>query len=161
MSTWFDISLAMDPCLICMLQGTSTKTDWYVLTGGDSEPELLQHVFHCLALICKFMVKPIASDLPTFLKNSASLRYYKAEHIRKLSAATFSHLLRHCTSLQLKQAVRVLFAGKFFISLYSKVIKNFLLTKRPFSLVQRAIPNWSSGIYWCSNVVSRCEISHC
>ena len=87
--------------------------DWIALfTGGVSQPELLQHMFQCLACICKYLVKQMATDMAQLLKHSARLRYHTAEHIRKLAASTFAYVLRQSTSLQLKQAIKLLFAGK-------------------------------------------------
>ena len=92
----------------------------YLCAGAASEPELLQHMFHCLASICKHLLRQVAAELPLLLKNTAKLRYNEAEHVRKAAASTFAYVLRHCTILQLRQAIKVVFAGKPF---FTQVIK--------------------------------------
>ena len=79
--------------------------------GAHAEPEILQHIFECLALICKHLVKQLAADLPQVLRTTARLRHHQADHVRRLAASTLAYLFRHATSLQLRTGVRIVLAG--------------------------------------------------
>lgn len=64
--------------------------------GLDREPELLQHLFACLSLICKHLVKALASEeqLLRVLRVTQRLRHHRAEHVRALAAEALGYLLR-------------------------------------------------------------------
>ncbi|KAL4521880.1 hypothetical protein Ndes2526B_g01987 [Nannochloris sp. 'desiccata'] len=82
----------------------------FVDSGGDREPELLQHVFTCCSLLCKHLCKLLASDLTPILSQSARLRYHRAYHVRSLAAESFGFLLRHANSTAARAAVRTVLA---------------------------------------------------
>lgn len=64
--------------------------------GLDREPELLQHLFACLSLICKHLVKALSSEeqLLRMLRATQRLRHHRAEHVRALAAEALGFLLR-------------------------------------------------------------------
>ena len=68
-------------------------------------------MFKSLGLIIQHLVKLITPDLPQFLRHSHRLRYHAAPHVRQLAAATLSYLIRHATNLQMRAALRTVFAG--------------------------------------------------
>lgn len=80
--------------------------------GAETEPEVLEYVFKSVGLIIQHLIKLITPDLAKFLRHSSRLRYHVAPHVRQLAASTLSYLLRHATTLQLRSAVRTVFAGK-------------------------------------------------
>jgi len=82
----------------------------FVDSGGDREPELLQHVFTCCSLLCKHLCKLLASDVTQVLSQSARLRYHGAYHVRSLAAESFGFLLRHANSTAARAAVRAVLA---------------------------------------------------
>ena len=82
----------------------------FVDSGGDREPELLQHVFTCCSLLCKHLCKLLASDVTQVLSQSARLRYHRAYHVRSLAAESFGFLLRHAHSTAARAAVRAVLA---------------------------------------------------
>ena len=64
--------------------------------GLDREPELLQHLFACLSLVCKHLCKLLVGEarLLELLRRSARLRHHAAEHVRALAAEALGFLLR-------------------------------------------------------------------
>lgn len=68
-------------------------------------------MFKSAGLIIQHLVKLITPDLPQFLRHSYRLRYHGAPHVRQLAAATLSYLTRHATNLQMRAALRTVFAG--------------------------------------------------
>ena len=98
------------------LQVLSQAAHWQVApsdcsAGAHAEPEILQHIFECLALICKHLIKQLAADLPQLLRTTARLRHHQADHVRRLAASTLAYLFRHATSMQLRTGVRTVLAG--------------------------------------------------
>ena len=58
------------------------------------EPELLEHVFACLARICKWLQRQLAADLPRALTLTRTLRRHRAAHVRRFAAQATAFLLR-------------------------------------------------------------------
>ena len=55
-------------------------------TGVEREPELLEHVFACLAKILKWMQRQLATDLPRALDLTRQLRRHRSAHVRLFAA---------------------------------------------------------------------------
>ena len=79
--------------------------------GGGREPEILQHVFSSLSMMCKHLCKCLCQDLVPVLKVSARLRYHRAQHVRKLAADTFGYLIRNAKKRSIRRsAMRLVLA---------------------------------------------------
>ena len=64
--------------------------------GLDREPELLQHLFGCVSLVCKHLVKLLTGEarLLGVLRSTQRLRHHRAHHVRVLAAESLGFLLR-------------------------------------------------------------------
>lgn len=80
--------------------------------GADREPELLQHVFGCLSSLFRHLVRHLAADLPGRLRQTARLRYHRADHVRRLAAQAVGFLFRHAPRHALRSGARTVFAGE-------------------------------------------------
>ncbi|KAL4434124.1 hypothetical protein ABPG75_000565 [Micractinium tetrahymenae] len=80
--------------------------------GLDREPELLQHLFACLSLICKHLVKVLSSEeqLLRMLRSTQRLRHHRAEHVRALAAEALGFLLRQASGSAVKVGIKAALA---------------------------------------------------
>ena len=58
------------------------------------EPEILEHAFQSLAFMCKWLQRPLASDLTKALRKTRALRRHPQAHVRVFAAQAVAFLLR-------------------------------------------------------------------
>ena len=82
-----------------------------VKEGADRHPDIMEHVFTCISLTCKYLVKHLAADLPAVLAATAGLRYSRAAHVRAFAAEALGYLLRSASGTAgVRAGVRALLA---------------------------------------------------
>ena len=81
-----------------------------LMDGAEREPELLEHVFACLARVLKWLQRQLAADLPLALRHTRSLRRHRSRHVRKFAAQAAAFLLRAAPDAAVEDGVRAILA---------------------------------------------------
>ncbi|PSC76593.1 small subunit processome component 20-like protein [Micractinium conductrix] len=80
--------------------------------GLDREPELLQHLFGCVSLVCKHLVKLLTGEarLLGVLRSTQRLRHHRAHHVRVLAAESLGFLLRQAPGPAVRIGIKAVLA---------------------------------------------------
>ena len=81
-----------------------------LMDGAEREPELLEHVFACLARVLKWLQRQLAADLPLALRHTRSLRRHRSRHVRLFAAQAAAFLLRAAPDAAVEDGVRAILA---------------------------------------------------
>eukprot|EP00899_Mesostigma_viride_P005995 jgi/Mesvir1/15397/Mv06583-RA.2 len=76
--------------------------------GGTADISVLDQMFSSLALVFRFLVKPLASDVLLLLRLTQELRCHHKAPVRQFTAEATAYVLRHAPLPQLQKGVHAL-----------------------------------------------------